>query len=242
MPRLQRVSPARVLVLFLVSLFWLVAGTPVSTQPDHAAHMKEHFTRVWDVQAAVMRGDLEAVREPAEWLATHEMTGWPPKTATQIAAMKGAAKRAAEAKDIRMAANASAVMASTCGTCHSTSGVTPKMDPPKAPAGTGMAAHMLAHQQAVEYLYQGLVLPSEATWNKGAELLKTAPLAKGDLPSDPALTESIKAFEEKIHQFATMARKAPDPKTRVGLYGEVIASCAECHGLHGKVWGPGLPK
>jgi hypothetical protein len=105
-----------------------------------------------------------------------------------------------------------------------------------------MAAHMAAHQQAIEYLYQGLVTPSDVSWNKGAELLKAAPLATSELPADPALTDDIKAFEGKVHQFAGMARKAADANTRVGLYGELLAGCAECHGLHGKVWGPGLPK
>ena len=27
-----------------------------------------------------------------------------------------------------------------------------------------------------------------------------------------------------------------------GGYGEVIGSCATCHGMHGRVWGPGVPK
>jgi mono/diheme cytochrome c family protein len=38
------------------------------------------------------------------------------------------------------------------------------------------------------------------------------------------------------------AKAAADIGTKVAFYGEYIGGCAGCHGLHGKVWGPGLPK
>jgi mono/diheme cytochrome c family protein len=41
---------------------------------------------------------------------------------------------------------------------------------------------------------------------------------------------------------AGKARTATDIGTKVAFYGEYIGGCAGCHGLHGKVWGPGLPK
>jgi mono/diheme cytochrome c family protein len=208
-----------------------------------ASHMKEHFDKVAVVHEAVLRGDLDSVREPAKWLAEHPSDqGLPPKSATQISAMQTAAKRAAEATDLKAAAAAAATMASTCGTCHRTNEVTPKMPEPKAPSGTGTAAHMLAHQQAVDYMYQGLIVPSDELWNKGADLLRSAPLAKEQLPADPKLTEEIKAFETKVHELAGRARKASDPKSRVTTYAELIGDCAQCHSLHGRAWGPGVPK
>jgi hypothetical protein len=73
-------------------------------------------------------------------------------------------------------------------------------------------------------------------------MLKGAPLKKEELPNDPKLTEEIKAYESQVHQIAERARKANDPKTRVAVYSEVIAGCAECHSLHGRAWGPGVPK
>jgi mono/diheme cytochrome c family protein len=50
------------------------------------------------------------------------------------------------------------------------------------------------------------------------------------------------ASEARVHELADRAAKASDRGARVAIYGEVIGSCASCHGLHGKVWGPGLPK
>jgi hypothetical protein len=29
---------------------------------------------------------------------------------------------------------------------------------------------------------------------------------------------------------------------RAAIYGEVISGRGTCHGLHGRVWGPGVPK
>jgi cytochrome c553 len=214
-----------------------------AVQTQMATHMKEHFSRVTDVLNAVMRGDLEDARASARWIADHQTEeGLPAKSGTQLNAMRASAKKLADTTDIRLAANAAATLASTCGTCHRSQGVTPALpEPPKASPGTGLEDHMRAHGEAVAYLYGGLVVPSDALWKKGADLLKAAPLESQALPKDPKVTDQIKAYEIRVHQFATLAQQA-DTKTRVTLYGELMASCAECHGLHGRVWGPGLPK
>lgn len=249
--RLRRLIPTTIVVMTLAAAvgavgFWLASDTALQAAgrtAQAAPHMKEHFDQVGVMQNAVIRGDLEALREPAKFMAEHKAAGMPPKAATQILAMQTAARRAAEASDINMAANAVATMASTCGTCHrATETVVKPAAPADPPKTEDLAAHMLAHQQAVEYLYQGLIAPSDDLWQKGAQLLRASPMQKEKFPADEKLTDDIRAFEAKTHQFADMAHKAGDPKTRVGVYGAVIASCAGCHGLHGRIWGPGLPK
>jgi cytochrome c553 len=241
--------------LMVLPILWVTGGVPAgkgatgvpalqaAAQPQSASHMKQHFDQVEVVQNAVVRGDLDGVREPATWLAEHAAdTSLPVKSTTQIAAMQAAAKRAAEAPDIKTAASATATMASTCGTCHRSNNVTPKMPDLPPIQGSGVSGHMLAHQRAVDYMYQGLAAPSDRLWVQGADMLKAAPLEKGSLPADAKLTEEIKAFEGKVHEIAERARRASEPKTRVLVYSEIISGCAECHGLHGKAWGPGLPK
>jgi cytochrome c553 len=214
-----------------------------SGQPPVASHMREHFNAVEEVQVAVMRGDLEAAQTAARWIVGHDQAaGLPPKSDSQVAAMRSAAQRVVDARDLRMAANAAAQMASTCGTCHRSHGAAPNLPAPEKPsAGKGLNAHMLAHKEAIDYLYRGLVAPSDALWKKGSELLKGAPLTKEDLPDDPALTDEIRKYETTVHQYA---RVAATDKTmaRANVYGELIASCASCHSLHGRVWGPGQPK
>jgi cytochrome c553 len=95
---------------------------------------------------------------------------------------------------------------------------------------------------AVDLMYQGLVGPSDEAWKKGARQLGQSPLTLKDLPKDPKLTKEIAALVGVIHTLADKADAAVAPNARATLYGDVIATCAECHGLHGKVWGPGLPK
>jgi cytochrome c553 len=96
---------------------------------------------------------------------------------------------------------------------------------------------MAEHQFAVDLMYRGLVGPSDADWTKGAEALKAAPLGGKALPE----AKDAMAAEAKVHALADRAIKAVDRPAKAAVYGEVIGGCASCHGLHGRVWGPGAP-
>jgi cytochrome c553 len=203
--------------------------------------MDEHFTRIRDLEEAVIRGDVEAAKEPARWIADHQETaGLPEGTQRFATEMKTAASSVAAADDLTKAAASAAEVLSTCGHCHAAAKITPKMPeavPPVAAPGT--AGHMRAHQYAIDLMYRGLIVPSTALWMKGAEALKAAPLADKELAK---FTKEPGLFEARVHELASQAVNAPDTSTRVAIYGELIGGCASCHGLHGKVWGPGLPK
>jgi hypothetical protein len=97
---------------------------------------------------------------------------------------------------------------------------------------------MLEHQHAVDLMYRGLIAPLRGDWTKGAEMLKAAPLG-GKAMAD--VKEAVDA-ETRVHEMADRALRAAEQSSRVAIYGSVIAECARCHGLHGSVWGPGLPK
>ena len=101
---------------------------------------------------------------------------------------------------------------------------------------------MMEHQRATDLLYQGLVMPSEERWQKGLAVMQATPLSEKDLPTDAKLTKEVVALEKKVHELAANAKTATDLGTKVAFYGEYIGGCAGCHELHGKVWGPGLPK
>jgi len=217
---------------------------PAAPAVDVAKHMHEHLARVSSMQEAVIRGDMEAVVEPARWIADHQETaGLPAATEAFVADMKKSAGVVAEAKDLKNAATATAMVISYCGSCHAAAKVTPVMPEIAKPAVTGpLAAHMLEHQWATDLMYQGLVIPSEERWQKGLAAMQVSPLAEKDLPKDAKLTKEIVALEKAVHELAGKAKTATDLGTKVAVYGEYLAGCAGCHGLHGKVWGPGLPK
>ncbi len=217
---------------------------PVVPAVDVSKQMHENLARVTIMQEAVIRGDMEAAVEPAKWIADHQETaGLPAGTESVLADMKKQATVVAEAKDFKNAATATAMVVSYCGTCHTAAKITPAIPEAAKPAAEGaLASHMIEHQWATDLLYQGLVIPSEERWQKGLDAMATTPLVEKNLPKDTKLTKEIAALEKKVHELAGRAKAASDLGTKVAFYGEYIGGCAGCHGLHGKVWGPGLPK
>jgi cytochrome c553 len=211
---------------------------------DVAQHMHEHLARVTTMQEAVIRGDLEAAVEPARWIAEHQETeGLPAGTEPFVASMKKQAAAVAGAKDLKNAGVATAMTISYCGSCHAAAKITPQMmEPVVLPATGPAAAHMLEHLRATDLMYQGLTMPSEDRWQKGLDAMKGSPLAEKDLPKDTKLTKEILDLEKKVHDMAAKAKATTDVGSKVAFYGEYLAGCAGCHSLHGKVWGPGLPK
>jgi len=220
------------------------AAEPAKPAVDVSKLMHEQLARVTVMQEAVIRGDLEASVEPAKWIVDNlDSKGLPEGTSQIVADLKKSAGVVAEAKDLKNAATATAMVVSYCGTCHTAAKVTPAIAEPAKPAGSAaVASHMMEHQWATDLMYQGLVIPSEERWQKGLDAMKGSPLAAKDLPKDTKLTKEIVALEVRVHELAAKAKAATDIGTKVALYGDALAGCAGCHSLHGKTWGPGLPK
>lgn len=217
------------------------AQTPQAAPPNVPAHMADHFTKVREIEESIIRGDLEAAKAPAQWIADHQETaGVPAGTDRQIKEMKAAAASVASSNDVANAAIAAANLVGACGSCHSASKVTPKLPEVSAPPpGKDRKHHMMEHQQAIDHMYRGLISPTSADWRKGAEALKAAPLG-GNAMAD--ISKEAAAAEARVHELADRAIGAAEKSTRVAIYGSIIGACASCHGLHGRVWGPGLPK
>jgi hypothetical protein len=224
------------------------ATATASTTPKAAGEilkqMDNHFAKVHEIEEAAIRGDLASMKAPAQALAQLPAgTGLPSGTEIYVADMKRSAEAVAAAQTLPNAAAATATMVSTCGTCHVVSMASPKFPAVTAPVMIpGTASHMSMHQFAVDLLYQGLATPSDDQWKKGAEAMKASPLANKDLPKDSTLTKEIVAAEARVHELADRAGKAGDQGAKVAIYGELVGSCASCHSLHGREWGPGLPQ
>lgn len=209
------------------------AAAAVSNTPEH---MREHFTRVREVEEAIILGDISAARTPALWLADHpSMTGFPPATEGPLAEMKAAARTVATTSDVQEAAMGAANLVGMCGRCHAAAKVEPKVPlPPAIITVKGPTEHMINHQAAVDLLYRGLIVPVSGDWMRGAEALKKAELGSKERKG---LTPEALAAEERVHELAEEAIKAPDQRTRINIYGSLIGSCASCHRLHGRVPG-----
>lgn len=214
-------------------------GQQIRSTPERQAQMQHHFSQVSLIHEAVIRGDLPAVRESARQLAESESPrDVAASTAPQVASMQLGAKRAAEAQDLVSAAAATASMLLSCGDCHRTAGTMPVPMTLNRPQVGGLVGHMLEHQRAADEMLEGLFIPSETQWLRGATRLAGAPLQQQSLPRDQKLTPEIRKAEERVHQLAAHAIKATAWKDRGEIYAQVLTTCASCHGLHGVVWGP----
>lgn len=215
----------------------------VGTRADRRLIMHDHFSQVDVVQTAVIRGDLESVWEPARWLSK-QTPSIPATPATQpyLDRVIQAASKAAEASTMHDAAQAAAALSALCGGCHKAAGAQVALPAERTVMIGGIVGHMQEHQIAMSDLQIGLVEPSETSWMRGARRMQTAPMKRSKFPSDRLLSEAILAVEVQVHQLANQAMSASSLEERAAVFGQLLAGCAECHGLHGRIWGPGLPE
>jgi cytochrome c553 len=205
---------------------------------ERQSYMRHHFADVAAVHAAIIRGDLAAVRVPATALARMPV---PPGTLIVavpfVVAISEGARRALAATTVPTAAEATAFILQQCGECHRAAKASPRPMAPPAPNAGGVA-HMIEHQLAMDGLLQGLVAPSAAQWDRGAGRLRTAPLRPGELPTDPGLAGNLRRADDRVHLIADRAARAQTAAARANVYADLLTTCAECHSLHRKTLDP----
>ena len=207
--------------------------------PDRAAFMRQHFASVMTLHQAVTRGDLTESRRLASEIAARPAPAWIAEALQPyVSRMQAAAQRISGDAALEDVAASTAAMLATCGDCHRAAGTMPASAVPAAPAVGGVVGHMLEHQRAVDLMVQGLTVPSTSAWNEGTATFASAPLRNKDLPGDPELTRAVRSAETRVHVLAERARTADDTRARIYVYSELIQSCATCHTLHHKIWGP----
>jgi cytochrome c553 len=116
--------------------------------------------------------------------------------------------------------------------------MTAPVKPPTVPA---VRSRMLEHYYSVVMMSMGLQAPSDELWKRGAETMRDAQVMKVTL-KDETLTADLNAAEAKYREIGATALAAKTPAERAAAFGQVLTSCGGCHALHGRVFGPGLPK
>ena len=215
-------------------------AVPASTVPI-AEHMGEHFEQVTRVQTALVRGDLEGVRQPTEWLAAHPaIVGLPEGWSPFVDEMRTEARLAGEAKTFEAAGAATAAMVLTCGECHTAVKAEPRVPelgsrglPPADQIDT--VPHMLRHQWAMRQMWVGLINPSEESWRKGVEVLTDAPLEPQMMTDDVEVRVVVGGLAQRVHEAGHNGQRAEDWSTRARIYGELLSTCADCHHALGLV-------
>jgi len=200
-----------------------------------AAHMQEHFTQAKAIQEAVIDGDLEGLRSAAQWVADHQLAeglpeGWEP----YVTEMQRAARQALEATDVSTAAAAAATIAENCGSCHLEVGARPLLvlgsEVPQDPA---TVPHMLGHLWGADRMWEGLIVPSDVAWANGVAPLAGDPLQPESLSDHAEYADDLQTLAIRVHELAAAGRAAEGQEARAAIYGEFIATCAECHGMLG---------
>lgn len=216
--------PAALLLLGGCALF----GRSSTTLP---AHMTLHGTQVDLAQTAILRGDLEGARNAAQWLAEHEEhPALPQGVLSPAEDVRAFARSVVRAGSIQDAARCVGEIASACGRCHQATAAGP--DPTSytmPPSGTMPTPHMLRHIWAADRMWDGLVGPSDRSWELGATGLLEDPLFQ-----DTGTTESpeTRTLAKQVHALGATARTTA-PDHRAGVYGRLLQACAQCHAVMG---------
>lgn len=216
---LPRSGPVGLVVAAVVAA--CATGRPAGPETD--VRMRIHFDQAVEVQFAVVKGDLVRVRELGARLAEpRSIPGLPPGAGTHLEAVREAALAVARAVDVEEAASASARLAGTCGRCHREFGVGlpfAAVPPPPAPGSD----HMAEHVWAVDRLWEGVVLPSEARWQSGAVVL-----AAHEVPMT-LLTPGTSQLGVQLKTLGLEASTDASPAARTLRLAEVVSTCAACH-------------
>jgi hypothetical protein len=167
--------------------------------------MSSHFDAAAVVHTAVVHGDLTGVREPGRWLAEQSPPHLPEGTEAYVTELH----------------------------CHREyeGGPVPVL-PPAAAEGPDLPAHMVRHAWAVKRMWEGLVVPSDDAWMAGAQALEGTPLHPEEALAEN--TEEIDYLEKRCHGLGSRAQLVAGPSARARIYGELIATCADCHQLAGR--------
>lgn len=193
-------------------------------------HMQEHVARINAINSALLVGDLDAIREPAIWLADHEpLPDIDLVYEPFMLALRLHAREIATATDIPTAADAAARIAVDCGKCHRAVGVEPDFGhSPTPPEWDDMASHMQRHRWAVDRLWEGLTGPSDIGWSRGIRMLAETPLLGTETGWDEAEAGGD-ALARDVHELGRDAASALTPEARIVVYQKMVSTCAECH-------------
>jgi cytochrome c556 len=185
--------------------------------------MAAHYTQVDEIQEAVIAGDVDATRAPARWLSTHRGQEFPPAAEPALEMMRGEARILVQQRDILALARTLGRMGVACGTCHATleAPVSFSVEEPP-PHSPNPPAEMARHGWAMDRLWEGLVGPSDRSWNAGGGALTADPLAFGG-------NDQATRLEKRVHELADQARRAATPQARAETYGDLLETCALCH-------------
>ena len=189
--------------------------------------MRLHFKETAQIRAAVINGALADTAAPAAALSKLDGLGaipapWQPS----LDAMQDAARRIGQSSDMPSVAAALADVGAACGSCHKAHGG-PKVKFDAAPtAEDTLQGRMKRHAWATERLWEGLYVPSDASWKAGVDALSGDPFPKELLDKGGVHARSSASRFKSLVATAGTKQKVDD---RTKLYASLLETCSACH-------------
>lgn len=206
---------------------------PASAKPEEPTGtpkerlMRAHFKETALIRTAVIQGALSDAVGPAAALGKTEGLGpiepaWKPA----LDVLQTASRRISQSPDIPGAAAAVADIGVACGSCHkSVGGPAVKVEAPPTADAT-LAGRMRRHVWATERLWEGLYVPSDASWKAGADALAGDPFPKEVLDKGGVHARSSAS---KFKALTASAGAKKKPEDRAQLYASLLETCSACH-------------
>jgi hypothetical protein len=215
-------------------------AAPLQQKTTVPARMEDHEKHGAAMRDAVARGDLEGAHREASLLANLRFDrGIDPTWRQKLDSMTTAAANVANSTDLTEASHDLGVVAKTCGDCHNAIGIPGPAIGEPLPEDSGVRARMITHQWAVAQLWDGLIVPSDKAWKAGARALAEAPLSPELLTPGKTPVPKVGMLTASVHDRGRRAETLEDAEARAALFGDLIATCAECHRWFGA--GPSSP-
>jgi len=207
-----------------------VHPAPPPTPEDVQWRMHEHFDHVTAIMAAVVVGETETVAERADGLALRTtVPDYPKSWQPHVEQMLREADQLREVNSLPEAAASAARLAAACGNCHLETGATPQFGDVMLPSDDeSLSGRMERHQWAAERMWEGIVGPSDASWEQGTSVFVGAPGCGAEF-GDDAEGQRMGALCEQVNVLGRRAAAAADGDARRLVYGEFLATCSACH-------------
>lgn len=175
---------------------------------------------------AVLKNDTSQIRAEMSWMAAS--TSLPANLAPPVASPAGTTASAEESDEARAAALFLGELGLACGGCHQGHGPRlPEVTPPTSAAG--VLPHMHRHIWAIDRMWEGLMAPDDLRWNQGVALLAGMDLDPDPFAGKDGQDSPAGYLAPWIRRIGLESLRTGDAPMRGRLYGDLLATCAECH-------------
>jgi mono/diheme cytochrome c family protein len=215
------------LTLLAVVLDARSAPTPPVTSEMHARYLALAAAR-----DAVIQGSVPEAAAAIGALSASDgsVLPFPDAWRPMDEAVREAARKMAQARDLPSAADRVAEVATSCAACHIATGGGPVASDPELPSQAWVEGqNMPLHRWALDWMWLGLVSDSDEAWLRGARELDDKPLALRFEGAATPAAQRAKQLEQQVYALAVRALDTEGAAARAALMGDLLATCASCH-------------